>query len=232
VAAPVVQSNHAEAGGGITSTNVSLTGVTAAATLILVLSLSPSTASVTPTITASSNVDGAFTSDVAFYSDDSTNFRNGVGFLSLQNATSGSHTVTVNSSTSLDGLSVYLMEMPSGYALDGTPATNKALSTTSVTVSGYTPSTTACVFVAGMEAGNDNPAGLSNPPSGWTSEYAQQNGATVAQFAPLVVALKNATTGAQSATVTWTSSRTGYAAIAGYVQAAGGPSNVIAWVTA
>lgn len=232
MASPVVQSGHNEAGGGITNSNVSLTGVAAGATLILALSLSPSSSGVTPTITASSSLDGSFGSDIQFFSDDSTSFRNGLAFLSLQNATTGGHTVSVTSSTNLDGLSMHLMELPSGYALDGTPASNKALSTTSVTVSGYTPSAAACVFVAGMEAGNDNPAGLSDPPSGWTSQYAQQNAATVAQFAPLIVALKNGATGAQSATVSWTSSRTGYAVIVGYVQAAGGPNNVVAWLTA
>lgn len=218
MATPVVQSQGAVAGGGTTGGTVALSGVVSGATLVLVLAQSPTSSGVTPVITASSNASGAFTSDVAFYSTDSSSFNNGIGFLSLEGAASGAHTVTWSSTQSLDGISLFLLELPPGYGFDNS-ATNKALTTTTVTVSGYTPSSSACVFAAGQEAGLDNPAGLSDPPSGWTSQNAQQNGATTAQFAPLVIALKNATTGAQSATFTWISSRTGYAVLAGYILA-------------
>lgn len=223
MATPVVQSQGAVAGGGTTGGNVSLTGVTSGATLVLVLAQSPTSSGVTPVITASSNASGAFTSDVAFFSSDSTSFNNGIAFLSLASAAAGAHTVTWSSTQSLDGISLFLLELPSGYTFDSS-ATNKALSTTTVTTSGYTPSRAALVFAAAQEAGFDNPAGLSHPPAGWTAQDQQQNGVTTAQFAPLVISLKNATTGAQSATWTWTSSRTGYGVLAGYLPALAGGS--------
>ena len=223
MATPVVQSQGAVAGGGTTGGNVSLTGVTSGATLLLVLAQSPTSSGVTPVITASSNASGAFTSDVAFFSADSTSFNNGIAFLSLASAAAGAHTVTWSSTQSLDGISLFLLELPSGYTFDSS-ATNKALSTTTVTTSGYTPSRAALVFAAAQEAGLDAAAGLSHPPAGWTAQDQQQNGATTAQFAPLVISLKNATTGAQSATWTWTSSRTGYGVLAGYLPALAGGS--------
>jgi hypothetical protein len=227
MATPVVQSQGAVAGGGVTGGNVSLTGVASGATLLLVLAQSPTSSGVTPVITASSNASGAFTSDVAFFSADSTSFNNGIAFLSLASAAAGAHTVTWSSTQSLDGISLFLLELPSGYTFDpaGTnPATNKALTTTTVTTSGYTPSRAALVFAAAQEAGLDVAAGLSHPPAGWTAQDQQQNGSTTAQFAPLVISLKNATTGAQSATWTWTSSRTGYGVLAGYLPALAGGS--------
>lgn len=223
MATPVVQSQGAVAGGGTTGGNVSLSGVTSGATLLLVLAQSPTSSGVTPVITASSNASGAFTSDVAFFSADSGSFNNGIAFLRLASAAAGAHTVTWSSTQSLDGISLFLLELPSGYTFDSS-ATNKALTTTTVTTSGYTPSRAALVFAAAQEAGLDAAAGLSHPPAGWTAQDQQQDGSTTAQFAPLVISLKNATTGAQSATWTWASSRTGYGVLAGYLPALAGGS--------
>lgn len=186
----------------------SLTGVTAGNTLALVLSTT-STADNTPADSASQTWSKAFYITVSSAAT--------VAVYYLLSANAGTHTVTWTAGGS-SFVNYTLVEIPACSAVD-VVSTGGAGSNTITTLSSPSITTTnandsiIAAFSADTASGFTN-AGISDPPSGWTSLYAQQN--TAANVGAQHAYKEVSATGAQSATWTFSADATGssYAAAA------------------
>jgi fibronectin-binding autotransporter adhesin len=185
----------------------SLTGVTAGSTLVLLVGAS-AFADTTPTDSA-----GQTWAKVGYLANSGCE----VAVYWLQSANAGTHNLTLS-----HGGSAYpswsLVEIPSCTAVDvfGTLASASNTATTLSTNAITTTNANDAVFVlfaADVSTGSSN-AAITDPPTGYTSVFAQQN---TASFAGVGFGYKEvSSTGSQSATWTFNADTTGslYAAVA------------------
>lgn len=219
---PIVQSVSAVDAAATGSATITITGVTSGNSLVLIWSQAPHSSSITPVLTVTdSNGVSAFTEGVVSTGPDDTNFNNSIAVHYKLNAEAGSHTLTLDNIADVgspDGFNAHLIEIVTATSFDSGAATNKVLSATSHTSSTYTPSTTVLAIAAITVTDNTTAAGITDPPSGWTSQYVHQNGVT-APFVPMQVSIKKNASGAQSATWTNTNTYTSWSLVCGFILA-------------
>jgi len=222
MASPVIQSVSVRDGGNIgPATAAVLTGVTANNTLVLIVAQASHTAGVTATITVTDSSGNTWVNGVSRDAPDSTNFHESISLWYVLNASAGTHSVVVeNTADTNDGYDIHLMEIPTASSFDaGSVSTTGNAGTTTATLSGYTPTASALVFSAIVVSDGTTNAGISDPPSGWTTQHVSQDGTAPGNFVPCQISLKNGATGAQSVTWNWTASHSYWAVMGGFLLA-------------
>lgn len=206
MASYVQQGSVSSVAGGIASTP-SITGVTAGNTLVCVLSMYSSS---NPTATAPTDSSGQTWSILA-----QSAYQNPkkVAIFYLFNAAAGTHSLSMPSTTGPQVAQV--VEYKGLLAVGGTAvAAGSSSFTTSQSSGNYTPSQANEVVIAvcGVDS-STNPETLSDPPTGWTSLGAQQNGAT---YSPVEFCYREtSSTTPVSATWSWTTAGASAIVVAG-----------------
>lgn len=222
MASPVIQSVNKLDGGNIGSTTVTLTGVTAGNTLVMIFSQAPHTPSVTPILSVTDSNGAAWTEGVTSTGPDDTNYNNSVSLWYKLNGEAGSHTLTIdNTADTVDGYSIHFMEIPTATAFDASPSTRKINAVAAHTANTYTPTQSVLAFAAITVTHNTTTVGISDPPSGWVSQYANQDGLTTAQFSAIQISLLENATGALAPAWSWTGNHTSWSLVGGFILASG-----------
>jgi hypothetical protein len=199
--APVVQIWSATGSGAIVSIGVAVSAVTAGNALMAVCNSIPIAGGSASTVTCSGSVNGAIAGGLVASGPDTGNFFESIGVFLRSGCSAGGQTVTVSSTgNTIDAATLLVAELPP-CTLGGGSAGVSQQGVSSLSAPAYTPSTggTVTTFVACLRATSAANAGISDPPTGWSPVYAQQNG-TLSPFCTMQVSLKTPTTGVQSAT--------------------------------
>lgn len=225
MAAPVIQSVSALAGGNIGSTTITMNGVTEGNTLVMIFSQAPHSPSITPVLSVTDSNGAAWTEGVTSTGPDDTNYNGSVSLWYKLVGEAGTHILTIdNTADSVDGYSIHFMEIPPADSFDTGASTRKINAVTTHTANTYTPTQAVLAFAAISVTDDTSNVGLSNPPSGWTSQYVNQDGATTAQFSPIQISLINNATGALAPVWTWTAAHTSWSLVAGFILTPAGPT--------
>lgn len=228
---PVVQIFSATGTGNITSIGVTVSGITAGNALQAVCNSIPASTGSTSTVSCSGSVDGAISGGIKASGPDASNFFESISVFHKSGVTAGSQTVTVTSTVNtITDATLLVMELPP--STFGNSSGNSAQGVSSLSSAAYTPTTGTGIvttFTCGLRATNVAAVGLSDPPSGWYSVYAQQNG-TLSPFSTMQVSLKDNTSGVQSSTYNVATAGTVDVAIWDIIRASPYPSS--AWIKA